>query len=189
MARLLVMQTGQTTWAAQGRIESSAGAPLTNEGIEWVCQCVQALSREAISAIYAADGEAEHQTARLLGDTLGVKIRPNQELREFDFGLWQGLTMEEIKRRQPKLYKRWTEQPTTVRPPGGETLQEAQERLRKATKKVLQRQKGQPALLVLRPVAAGLLRCLLENKPVEELWQHVDPSFKYAGYDVPAQAI
>jgi len=189
MARLFVMQTGQTTWQAQGRMESSAGAPLTDEGLDWVCQCVQELSREPIATIYAASGEAEHQTARLLGHTLGVKVKPDQELREFDFGLWQGLTMEDIKRRQPKLYKRWTEQPTTVRPPGGETLQEAQERLGKAAQKVLRRQKGRPALLVLRPVATGLLRSLLEKTPVEELWQNVNSSFRYAGYEVPAEAI
>lgn len=189
MARIYVIKTGQTTFEEARRVESSGGEPLTPAGVEDVKAAARELAKEQIDAIYASTGEAERQTATLASESLELKIHTVSNLREIDYGLWQGLTIKEIQRRQPKVYRQWTEAPMTICPPGGETLEQAWQRLREAVNEILKRQKVQAPLLVLRPVALHLVRSLLESKPPEETWNQMDPAFKWGGYDVNAKSI
>jgi len=191
MAKVFVMQTGQTIWEVQDRIESVPGAPLTEAGASDVERAAAELAASGadIRTVYACDGESEHETAELIARALGTKVRMEGELRELDYGLWQGLTRDELKRRQPKMYRQWAEAPASVRPPGGETLEEAQTRLRAAIKSILKRHKDDAALLVLRPVAVGLLQCLVTNDPIEQIWKHVDNEFTWASYETDSLSL
>ena len=179
MSTLYVMQTGRTTWEDQARVESTAGASLTDQGAQKVQDIANELRNRKIGVVYASEGEAERQTATLAAKILGLKVRTDTNLRELDYGLWQGLTIEEIKRRQPKRHRQWMESPASVCPPGGETLSDAQQRLRHAVREILKRQKGVSFLLVLRPVMVGLLRCLLSGEEIDTLWSHVDPALTW----------
>ena len=189
MTRLCVIKAGQTTFEAESRVESAAGSPLTGQGLQEIRQAARQLASQNVGAVYASAADGEAQTAELLAGALKVKVRTEADLREIDFGLWQGLTIEEIKRRQPKMFRLWHEAPTTVRPPGGESLAEAQQRLRHAVQAIVKRHKTRSPLVVLRPVALGLLRCLLEDNPPELIWQQVDPAFVWSSYEMDPKAI
>ncbi len=191
MPKVFVMQTGQTIWEAQDRIESVPGAPLTEVGASDVERAAAELAAcdAGIGIVYACDGESERETAELIARTLGTKVRTEGELRELDYGLWQGLTRDELKRRQPKMFRQWSESPVSVRPPGGETLEEARDRLRAAIKGILKRHKDDAVLLVLRPVAVGLLRCLVTNDPIEMIWNHVDYEFTWGSYETDSLSL
>ena len=190
MATVYIMQTGQTTVEQDQRLESAAGAPLTEQGHLEVLDAARALSGHKIKTVYACTmGEGERQTAELVAAELHAKIRDHGGLHEIDYGLWQGLTTEEIKRRQPRVFRQWTKTPASVRPPEGETLAEAQQRLKGALKDIVRRHKTGTALLVLRPVVLGLLKCLAESDGLDELWRYVDPSFRWGCYDVDDQSL
>ena len=68
-------------------------------------------------------------------------------------GLWQGLKVDEIRRKHPKVFKQWQESPQAICPPGGETLTEAVARVRKALEKPLKK-KGRLAVVAADPLAA-----------------------------------
>lgn len=182
--KLYLIRTGRTTWEEQSRVDSTAGAPLTDEGTKVVLETAAQLAGLSIGTIYAGSGEAERQTAKLLADTLGVKVKTDPQLRELDYGLWQGLTHEEIKRRNPKVYRQWNECPASVRPPEGETLAEAQQRLIEATRGIIKRSKDAPVPLVLRPIVLALLRCALLGHDPADLWKNVDPNFAWCSYEI-----
>lgn len=191
MTNVYIVQTGGTTWEEQDRIESATGAPLTPQGAITVQNAARELAGLKIRTLYACTiGEAERQTAELVSEVLGgVKIRNTKGLHELDYGLWQGLTVEEIKRRQPRAYRQWTRNPATMCPPEGETPMDAQERLRHELLGILKKSKKSPALLVLRPVLAGLLECLVENESVDNMWEHVDTSRHWACHEVTTDAL
>lgn len=186
MPKVFIVRTGQTTLEAQDRIDPIGGAPLTETGRRTVESVAAELVSQEIRAIYTGDGESERQTAGAMAEALGLKVRTSPDLRELDYGLWQGLTRAELKRRQPRTYRQWADRPDSVCPPGGETLDQAQQRLREALKDILKRAKGRNTLLVLRPVATGLLRCLLTGQGVGGLWQYVDPEFTWESYEMDA---
>ena len=191
MTKIFVVQTGQTIWEAQDRIESLPGAPLTEVGVSNVQRVAGELAScgSDISAVYACDGESERETASVIAQALGMKVRTEPELHELDYGLWQGLTRDELKRRQPKMVRQWADAPSSVRPPGGETLDEAQIRLCAVIKGILKRHRDGAVLFVLRPVAVGLLRCLVTNDPVAQIWSHVDNEFTWGSYEMDSLSL
>jgi len=170
-------------------VESAAGAPLSEQGCEEILAISGQLVEQHIQAVYAAEGEAERQTAALLAKAMGLKVQTSNDLRELDYGMWQGLTKSEIKRRFPKIYRQWTEAPATVRPPEGETLEQAQKRISSALREIIKRHPDELVLLVLRPVVLALLRCLLEAGETAELWKYVDSTFTWTSYEMNGQKV
>ncbi len=190
MFKVYLVQTGQTTWEAQSRLASYAGSPLSAQGAESVTRTAEELARfNGVNAIYSAGSEGETQTAGILAEALRVKIRNSDDLREIHYGLWQGLTTDEIKRRQPKVFRQWREDPTSICPPEGETLEEAQARLIKAIKRVLKKHKSGSAMFVLSPIAAALLRCRCEAGSLESLWKYVSPDCAWFSYELDAGSL
>lgn len=189
MARLFVIRTGQTTWEAEQRVASAAGAPLTETGAEQVRTVAEQLALRKIDAIYVSGAESERQTAAIVAEVLGVRIRTNKKLCELDFGLWQGLKLSEIKRRQPKVYRQWLEEPASVRPPHGETLADAQKRIGDAIETICRHYKDQVLLLVLRPVALALTCCMLDGERIDKIWEHTNGDFTFTMYDMEAGVI
>ncbi len=184
MPQVYLIQTGQTTWT-NDRVESLAGAPLTEQGaLDMAAVAGEIAAENKIDIVYTGIGETEHKAAALAAKIFGVKVRANKELHELNFGLWQGLTYEEIKRRHPKVYKQWTEAPASVHPPDGESFAEAYHRLRRAMKGILKRNRDKTVLMVLRPVIAGIMRCVLAGESVDNIRRHSDPQFRWARFEV-----
>jgi len=183
MGKLFLIQTGRTVWEAQERVETVTGQPLTPEGAGEVAVAGRQLVNQEIETVYSGDGESERETAAILAGELGAKARTAADLRELDYGLWQGLTISEIKRRQPKVYHQWQESPASVRPPGGESLAELRVRLEEALRAILKRHRGHSALVVLRPVALALARCILTGQDDSQLWIHHDPRLTWYSFD------
>lgn len=186
--QLYAVQTGETIWEPQQRVDSLAGVPLSDSGRECIERVGKELAPHKPTTIFASAGEAEKETAKLLAGQLSLKVRTDERLDELDFGLWQGLTKSDIKHRQPKLHKQWTEAPSGVRPPGGESLHEAQQRICRAIRDILKKGKKKdkpPApVLVLRPMALGVLRCRLEDADLDDVWKFVGREFTWKNYDV-----
>jgi broad specificity phosphatase PhoE len=184
MTRLFTVQTGQTVWEEQSRFDSLAGVPLSDSGREVIRRVAKELVPHEPTGLYASPGEAEQETANLLAKELDLKVRTEKQMVEIDFGLWQGLTMNEIRRRQPRLHKQWLEAPSGVRPPGGESLSEAGDRIREAVREILRREKKQAPVLVLRPVVLGVLRCCFEEAQLDDIWKHASRDFTWKSYQV-----
>ena len=171
MVRIVLIRPGATEYVQQGRIQGSLEVPLSQEGTGEAARISNELVGLEIDAVYSSGCEHALETANAIATALGVKVKPLEGLQNLDHGLWQGMLVEEIKRKQPKVYRQWQDQPESVCPPGGETLNEAQERVRAAMKKLLKKQKhGTVALIVPEPLAS-LLRAYLEHTEVGDLWR------------------
>ncbi len=104
------------------------------------------------------------RTAEIIGKALGLRPRRIDELRNLDQGLWQGLQIEEIKRRNTKLFRQWIDDPRTICPPQGETIEDAMERVRTALKPLIRRhQEGELFALVVGEPMARLVSCYLRR--------------------------
>jgi broad specificity phosphatase PhoE len=182
--RLYIVRTGETIWEQQDRMDNLAGVPLSEEGREQARRIGMELAPHEPTSIFASNGQSEQETARLIAEVLGRKVRTEPKLSELDYGLWQGLTREDIRRRQPSMLKQWLESPSGVRPSGGETLEEAQQRLLQALREILKKSKRKKPspVLVLRPLAIGLLRCHFDHGKLDNVWSYVDSKQSWSSY-------
>ena len=103
-------------------------------------------------------------------------VRVLKDLRNLDFGLWQGLQTAEVRRKHPKLYKQWEESPRGICPPAGETVEEVLERLPKALKPVLKRREGSIAALIAPDPLRRLIACHLKGTPIDQAWDQEAPT-------------
>src|SRR5690606_2258938 len=68
--------------------------------------------------------ECSQQSAKIVSQHFGGRVKLVDDFREMDLGLWEGLRECELLDRQPTAYKQWRADPSSVQPPDGDTVAE-----------------------------------------------------------------
>ncbi|HWI00441.1 MAG TPA: histidine phosphatase family protein [Propionibacteriaceae bacterium] len=112
-ADVVLLRHGDTRLSPERRFSGvgSAGLGLSAAGRDQA-------QRAAGSALLQGGAFAEvltspltrcQETARIVAAALGVSVVVDPDLREMDFGLWEGMTFDEVQDRYPEDLRRWTE--------------------------------------------------------------------------------
>jgi broad specificity phosphatase PhoE len=168
---MVLVRPGATDFDEQGRIKGTLDIPLSATGASEVAQTVSELADVPVEVVYSAPCQSAAQTAAAVAQTHRAKVKTVDELRNLDHGLWHGKLIEEVRQCQPKVYRQWQDNPETICPPGGETLGDAQERLRAAMGKILKKHRTGVIAVVVPEPAASLIRCFLEDTELGNLWK------------------
>ena len=136
MCQVVLIRPGATVYDEQNRVQGILDIPLSRawarrsrtDGRCWLA----AWTVRRLSALYCGPGENVIRTAEIVGKALGVRPKRIDEFRNLDQGLWQGLQIDEIKRRNTKLFRQWIDDPATICPPQGETVESAMGRIKAA---------------------------------------------------------
>jgi probable phosphoglycerate mutase len=92
---LLLVRHGETDWNAVGRLEGHTDRPLSDYGREQARRLAEELAGEEFDAIYASDLARARETAEIVGERLRLPVGLDPDLREKDWGNWEGLTSTE----------------------------------------------------------------------------------------------
>lgn len=103
--RVLLIRHGQTDWNVDGRWQGTLPVGLNEIGRAQAKALAEYLKDHRIGSIYASDLPRAFDTAQAIGDVVGVTPRPDIRLQEFNLGIFQGLTREEIKERYSKEFR------------------------------------------------------------------------------------
>ena len=95
MTRLLLVRHGETDWNAEGRLQGQIDRPLSDFGRRQARQLAEELEDEEIGAIYSSDLARARETAEIVGERLDLPVELDSDLREKDWGSWEGLTAVE----------------------------------------------------------------------------------------------
>lgn len=106
---------GATEWSANGRHTGRTDVPLTAEGQREAASLYRALDRQRFDLVLTSPRSRARDTARLAGF---ADAEVDEDLVEWDYGDYEGLTTEQIHERDPG----WTI--FTGRVPAGETAAE-----------------------------------------------------------------
>jgi broad specificity phosphatase PhoE len=169
MSHVVLIRPGATTYDEQNRVQGVLDLPLSERGRAEVAHLVEELSLapecSSLGALYCGPGENVVRTAESVGRVLGIRPRRIDELHNLDQGLWQGLQIDEIKRRNTRVFRQWIEDPRTICPPQGETVEVAMERIHSVLKPLLRRHQGESIGLVLGEPLARFVSCYLRREP------------------------
>lgn len=171
MFRLVLICPGSTELDEQGRIKGLLDMPLSKTGSSQVERAVGELSGTKIEHIYASPSKSARQTAEVLAADREMKVKVIDKLQNLDHGLWQGKLIDEVRQNQPKVYKKWQDQPATVCPPGGETVESAQRRVNSVLTKLAKKHKSGTVALVVPEPLASFIRCGLSSSALGDLWK------------------
>lgn len=173
MLKVILIRPGASDFIDQGRIQGTLDVPLNEHGETEVAKLIAELGNQQIAAIYCSMCQPAEATASAIADALHVKLKPLRGMQNVNQGLWQGMLVDEVKRKQPTVYRQFQDQPECVRPPEGETLAEANDRVDKVVDKLLKRHRDGTIGLVLPEPLATLVKVKLGKGKLGDLWQAV----------------
>jgi alpha-ribazole phosphatase/probable phosphoglycerate mutase len=130
------------------KYQGQTDVPLSERGRQQAEFLGKRLAGEKFHGFYASDLKRAFETARIISSHHKMDIQPVPELRELNFGAWEGLTNKEIKSSYADVLKLWWENPLATRVPGGETLGEMVGRSVSALKRIVERHMGENIVVV-----------------------------------------
>ena len=118
--RLILIRHGQTTYNATRRMQGHLDTELSAEGYAQAEVAARMLGDRQITKILSSDLQRAQETARVIGEALGLDYVTDARLRETHLGQWQGRSAEEVDAEFPGARAVWRHDPTWA-PPGGES--------------------------------------------------------------------
>ena len=146
--QLLLIRHGETAWNAEHRIQGQLDIPLSPLGVLQSARLAECLANEPIDAVYSSRQSRAWLTAAPLAARLGLEVIAEPRLRERSFGIFEGLTLDEIAERYPPEFKKWRERDPAWRPEGGESGQQLIDRVLSAVSDIGVKHPRQTVVLV-----------------------------------------
>ena len=162
MPDVVLIRPGCTDFDEQNRIQGVLDLPLNHRGHAQVLGLVAQLQEVSFDVIFTAPSEPARSTAQAICEQCGAALKELDDFRNLDHGLWQGLQVDDVRRKYPKVFKQWQESPETVCLPEGETVSEAVERIRHGLRKCLKRKKI-IGIVASEPLAT-MIGCVLRGE-------------------------
>ena len=103
-----IFRHGQTDYNLQNRWQGCGfDLPLNATGREQAQNLANKLKDKKLQIIYSSNLRRAAETADIVAEKLGIPRAYNTNLREICLGEAEGLTVQEVKARNPEFYKKW----------------------------------------------------------------------------------
>lgn len=156
--RVFLIRHGQTDWNLDGRWQGVLPVGLNNEGHLQARELANYLSARPIKTIVSSDIPRAFDTAKAIGDVLSVTVQTDERLREFNLGIFQGLTRDQIAERYPQEWQGFRADYWNYVVQQGESRRDLQNRAYAAWHSILQEAIGPEVAIVSH---GGTIRMLL----------------------------
>jgi broad specificity phosphatase PhoE len=148
--RLFLVRHGETIANREYRYIGTRDDPLSTLGQTQATQLAEALSVLPIAAVYSSPLQRTYNTALPIAARYSLEVQQVDDLRECDFGTWEGLSRAEVSERSPEDSQRlreW-ERNTSIAPPGGESFEALQQRVCAAVERLAHTHPAEAIVLV-----------------------------------------
>ncbi|EDT74927.1 histidine phosphatase family protein [Clostridium butyricum] len=103
---IMLIRHGETEWNILGKFQGSTDIPLSNEGIRQAFMLKERLKSD-FDYIFSSPLKRAYETAKILCDESGKQVSIAEEIREINFGEWEGLTVKGIAEKYPDIFNEW----------------------------------------------------------------------------------
>jgi ribonuclease H / adenosylcobalamin/alpha-ribazole phosphatase len=167
----ILLRHGDTRLSPEHRFSGLSDEPLSAAGSRQVSAAAQRLARGSpIDAIVSSPLKRAAATAAIVADELGLAPATDDDLRETDFGEWEGFTFSEIQDRWPAAVDAWQHDPQQA-PPGGESFADTARRVNRACERILRDHQGETVLVVSHITPIKILLCRALGIPLLTMYR------------------
>ena len=150
---LVLIRHGETVWNSERRMQGQRNSALSTLGRAQARALAKRLQGESFDVLYSSDLDRALETARAIAAATGQEIRIEPRLRERCFGIFEGLTRDEMATHHPAEYARFRERDPDYCMPGGESARTFHERCMGVLQEIVAQHVGRRIVVV----AHGLL--------------------------------
>ncbi|MGE7981574.1 histidine phosphatase family protein [Solibacillus sp. NPDC093137] len=178
MLNIYLTRHGETQWNIENRLQGSKNSQLTDKGIEHAIMLGDRLRNIDFSAIYTSPLERALQTANYIKSDKDVPIYTIENLKEMNFGDWEGKTKDEIEAvdNYKNEYHNFWHIPHMYnhKPHNGEGLITFKRRVEEALSKVISSNSDGNILIVTHAVVIKAILSFTMDISTDKMW---DPPF------------
>ncbi len=167
--RLILIRHGQTDYNLQNRYCGFSNPALNNKGIKQAKRLAVKLKSLNVDKAYSSDLKRAIQTAKIIFRDL--PIEKVSDFREMNFGIFEGLTYEEIIKINPKLYRKWIANPAKVKIPDAEGLRDLNKRVKKRLAHIILQNKNKTIAVVTHSGPIKVILCDILKYGLRQFWQ------------------
>ncbi|HAK89256.1 MAG TPA: histidine phosphatase family protein [Nitrospiraceae bacterium] len=146
---LYLIRHGATEGSEVKRYKGSIDVPMSEKGIEqirgaaaFISATVRAAATPELSAVYSSPLSRALKSAEIIAEPFGLTPIAISDLRERSFGIWEGMSFNEIREQYPEEFDAWAGNPLKFSPVGGESTLEVRDRVISALNKIIDNHKG-----------------------------------------------
>jgi broad specificity phosphatase PhoE len=169
MTELILARHGETAWNVEKVFRGRADVDLDEVGVKQAELLGKYLCTWGLEAIYSSPLRRALDTAKTVARYQKVAVRIAEGLTDFDYGEWQSLPEQEVKRLYPALLNEWHNSPHDVRIPGGESLEDVTKRAGEVVHGIISGHQGN-VLVVSHRVVIKVLICHLLGLDNSHFW-------------------
>lgn len=118
---LIIVRHAETTWNREKRMQGTTDTTLSDVGQAQAQALARRLASETFTALYSSDLSRARDTARAIARLSRRELTLEPRLRERAFGVFEGLTADEIRARYPAEYACFASRDPDYEVPGGES--------------------------------------------------------------------
>ncbi|MEA3329065.1 MAG: histidine phosphatase family protein [Candidatus Omnitrophota bacterium] len=170
MTKLILVNQNQTDWDCEHRIQGLIDMPLNTKGNRQSKVLAEELSDMKIDVVYSSDLLRAHQTAQAVARPHKLKVKKLKALNDINYGLWQGMLVSEAQKKHRKSYRLWQTTPLCSKPPKGEGIKEAYQRVSVQIEKLAVKHKQQVACVISHPAVNALIKCYFFKQDLNNFW-------------------
>lgn len=169
--KIYITRHGETEWNKELRMQGWKNSNLTEKGIEDAKSLGNHLKNIDFDLIYSSPLKRALDTAKYIRGMKNTKIVINENFKEMNFGLWEGMNEEELTKQYPKEYETFIQKPQLFKPFGGETFTELVNRIEKGLYDVIDNNSNTDNILIVaHAVVIKAIMKIVKGYGIEKLW-------------------
>ena len=173
LTRIFLIRHGETEWNALGKLQGTSNVQLSAVGINQARLLAEHAPFHTADAIYSSDLIRARSTAEILAKRFNLKVRVMLELREANFGDWEGQSISDLAEDLNSGFEKFFTAPELCRPPHGETFADCQARMVSAIRKIIAENKSNEdkrIIVVSHGASIRLFLCAVLGMPINKMW-------------------
>jgi len=159
---LILIRHGETKWNKLKKYQGHMDIELNDWGRKQSEEAAKELANLEVDYFASSDLKRAKETAEIIAAFHDNNVSEYKELREMNFGDWEGKRFQEIQNENPLDFQKWIKDPVKYSPPSGESLEEFQERVLIGFNKILQKETKRNVIITHGGVIMIYLASILE---------------------------
>ncbi|QNH54089.1 histidine phosphatase family protein [Selenomonas timonae] len=170
MTEIIIIRHGETEWNKTGRFQGHSDVPLSAEGRTQAAALGKNLIVDHVDAIYASDLTRAMETAAPLAARFGLPVISDPQLRELNFGAWEGRNFNDVNAENPNAMKNFYTDPEQADIPESEPFPEFQRRVAGRVREIVAHERGKRVVIVSHGASIRILLADLLSMPIRSIW-------------------
>ena len=173
MIKIMLIRHGMTFWNAIGKMQGNSDVHLSPDGLHQARLLAAHCPFFMANAIYSSPLARAQTTALILANKFNLHVETVDDLREINFGDWEGKILRDIAQDDPINFEKFFKQPDELIIPNSETVHQLQERAMNALNKIIANHKSDTdahIIIVAHGAINRVILCSLLDIPIKKMW-------------------